>query len=53
MFQCADKLLVMWESIGKDATESFEDIGHSDEAREQLQQFYIGELDSTCVSIYV
>ncbi|MBM6385114.1 MAG: hypothetical protein JSY10_14180 [Paenibacillus sp.] len=42
----------MRENIGKDATESFEDIGHSDEAREQLQQFYIGELDSASVSFF-
>lgn len=33
--------------LGKDATESFEDIGHSDEARELLEKFYIGELDTT------
>ncbi|KAI9250338.1 cytochrome b5 [Helicostylum pulchrum] len=40
----------IYDEAGKDATESFEDIGHSDEAREQLQQFYIGELDSTCAA---
>ena len=32
-------------AIGKDATEAFEDIGHSDEAREMLVKYYIGELD--------
>lgn len=37
-------------NIGKDATESFEDIGHSDEARELLEQFYIGDLDGVSVS---
>lgn len=31
--------------VGKDATESFEDIGHSDEAREILEKYLIGELD--------
>jgi cytochrome b involved in lipid metabolism len=31
---------------GKDATESFEDIGHSDEAREILEKYHIGELDA-------
>jgi cytochrome b involved in lipid metabolism len=34
--------------IGKDATESFEDVGHSDEAREILKTLFIGtfgELD--------
>jgi cytochrome b involved in lipid metabolism len=33
--------------IGKDASEPFEDIGHSDEARELLEKYYIGELDAT------
>lgn len=32
-------------SVGKDATEAFEDIGHSDEAREILEKYLIGELD--------
>lgn len=30
---------------GKDATEAFEDIGHSDEAREILESYLVGELD--------
>lgn len=30
---------------GKDATDDFEDVGHSDDARELLQSFCIGELD--------
>ncbi|EIM22627.1 cytochrome b5 [Wallemia mellicola] len=30
---------------GKDATEAFDDIGHSDEARSQLDSLYIGEFD--------
>lgn len=30
---------------GKDATESFEDVGHSDEARDQLKGLYIGEFE--------
>lgn len=29
---------------GKDATEAFEDIGHSDEARDILKGLYVGEL---------
>lgn len=32
-------------TTGKDATEAFEDIGHSDEAREILEKYYIGELE--------
>ncbi|XP_077420584.1 cytochrome b5 type B [Vanacampus margaritifer] len=35
---------VLLEQAGADATESFEDVGHSTDAREMLQQFYIGEL---------
>ncbi|EOR03666.1 hypothetical protein E3P92_03350 [Wallemia ichthyophaga] len=30
---------------GKDATEAFDDIGHSDEARSQLDKLYIGDFD--------
>ncbi|XP_061559404.1 cytochrome b5 [Phycodurus eques] len=35
---------VLLEQAGTDGTESFEDVGHSTDAREMLQQFYIGEL---------
>ncbi|XP_013882756.1 cytochrome b5 type B [Austrofundulus limnaeus] len=35
---------VLLEQGGADATESFEDVGHSTDAREMLQQYYIGEL---------
>lgn len=30
---------------GKDATEEFEDAGHSKTAREQMETFCVGELD--------
>ncbi|KIJ49574.1 hypothetical protein M422DRAFT_27942 [Sphaerobolus stellatus SS14] len=36
---------VMLAEAGKDATEAFEDVGHSDEAREILQKLYIGEFE--------
>ncbi|KAL5527184.1 hypothetical protein ACEPAG_5975 [Sanghuangporus baumii] len=36
---------VMLAEAGKDATEAFEDVGHSDEAREILQSLYIGEFE--------
>ncbi|KAI8049302.1 cytochrome b5 [Thamnidium elegans] len=36
---------VLLDEAGKDATESFEDIGHSDEAREILSKYLVGELD--------
>lgn len=34
----------MLEQAGRDATESFEDVGHSMDAREMLKQYYIGEV---------
>ncbi|KAG1502827.1 hypothetical protein G6F54_002099 [Rhizopus delemar] len=36
---------VLVDEGGKDATEAFEDIGHSDEAREILENYLIGTLD--------
>ncbi|KAL2842863.1 hypothetical protein BJX68DRAFT_278185 [Aspergillus pseudodeflectus] len=38
---------VLIEVAGTDATQAFEDIGHSDEAREQLEPYYIGDLPDT------
>uniref|UniRef100_A0A6I8S1U8 Cytochrome b5 type B (outer mitochondrial membrane) n=1 Tax=Xenopus tropicalis TaxID=8364 RepID=A0A6I8S1U8_XENTR len=35
---------VLFEQAGADATESFEDVGHSIDAREMLNQYYIGDL---------
>ncbi|KAL5636740.1 hypothetical protein ACGC1H_000645 [Rhizoctonia solani] len=35
---------------GKDATEAFEDVGHSDEAREILQGLYIGDFEGAPLS---
>ncbi|XP_046872156.1 cytochrome b5 [Hypomesus transpacificus] len=35
---------VLLEQAGADATESFEDVGHSTDAREMLLQYYLGEL---------
>ncbi|KAG8437513.1 hypothetical protein GDO86_008281 [Hymenochirus boettgeri] len=35
---------VLFEQAGGDATESFEDVGHSIDAREMLNQYYIGDL---------
>jgi len=34
---------VILAEAGKDATEAFEDVGHSDEARDLLKDMYIGE----------
>jgi cytochrome b involved in lipid metabolism len=35
---------VMLDVGGQDATEAFEDVGHSDEARETLDQLLVGSL---------
>jgi len=35
---------VLLEQTGKDATEEFEDVGHSSDAREVMQKYKIGEL---------
>ncbi|XP_018425922.1 PREDICTED: cytochrome b5 type B isoform X3 [Nanorana parkeri] len=35
---------VLFEQAGGDATESFEDVGHSIDARDMLKQYYIGDL---------
>lgn len=40
-----------WLNVtGKDATEAFEDVGHSDEAREVLNGLYVGDYDGAVVS---
>ncbi|BEI80212.1 hypothetical protein CcaverHIS002_0107410 [Cutaneotrichosporon cavernicola] len=36
---------VLLEEAGRDATEAFEDVGHSDEARELLKTLLIGKLN--------
>ncbi|XP_074142206.1 cytochrome b5 type B isoform X2 [Sminthopsis crassicaudata] len=35
---------VLIEQGGRDATESFEDVGHSVDAKDMLKQYYIGEV---------
>lgn len=40
---------VLIAAAGKDATDDFEDVGHSDDARELMQKYYIGEIDSSSV----
>ncbi|MBA0761781.1 hypothetical protein Gotri_024375 [Gossypium trilobum] len=34
---------------GKDGTNDFEDIGHSEDAREMMEKYYIGEIDEETV----
>lgn len=38
---------VILATTGKDATEEFEDAGHSKSARELMEQYCIGELDTS------
>ena len=35
---------VLMDRAGKDATEDYEDVGHSNEARKTLNRFEVGEL---------
>jgi len=35
---------ILIENAGKDATENFEDVGHSSDAREMLDSYYVGEI---------
>ncbi|KAL2558808.1 Cytochrome [Forsythia ovata] len=36
---------------GKDATNDFEDVGHSDSAREMMDKYYIGEINMSTVPL--
>ncbi|CAA3022054.1 cytochrome b5 [Olea europaea subsp. europaea] len=38
---------VLLTSTEKDATNDFEDVGHSDDAKATMQKFYIGEIDKS------
>ncbi|CDO71358.1 hypothetical protein BN946_scf184908.g116 [Trametes cinnabarina] len=38
---------VILAEAGRDATEAFEDVGHSDEARALLKDMYIGDFEKT------
>lgn len=37
----------MLDVAGQDATEAFNDVGHSDEAREILSRMHIGDLNAS------
>jgi Cytochrome b5-like Heme/Steroid binding domain len=39
--------------VGKDATDAFEDVGHSDEAREILAGLIKGDLERRVLPIFV
>ncbi|KAI3644335.1 hypothetical protein MP228_010499 [Amoeboaphelidium protococcarum] len=38
---------VLLEHAGQDATEAFEDVGHSEDAREQLKDYLVGSLKTS------
>ncbi|XP_021748340.1 cytochrome b5-like [Chenopodium quinoa] len=40
---------VLLTATGKDATEDFEDIGHSDNARDMLKNYYVGDVDVSTI----
>ncbi|KAH8555156.1 cytochrome b5-like heme/steroid binding domain-containing protein [Umbelopsis sp. PMI_123] len=42
---------VLLDEGAKDATEAFEDVGHSDEARELLEKYFIGEVDKASTPV--
>ncbi|XP_074575745.1 cytochrome b5-like [Curcuma longa] len=42
---------VLLAATGKDATNDFEDIGHSSSARDMMAKYYIGEIDPSTVLV--
>lgn len=42
---------VLLTASGKDATVDFEDVGHSDDAKELMNQYFIGEVDRSSVPV--
>lgn len=40
---------VLLAVTGKDATSDFEDIGHSESAREMMEKYHIGEIDASTI----
>jgi len=47
-FHITHFIVPLW--TGQDATEAFEDVGHSDEARELLPAMFVGEFEKSPVS---
>ncbi|XP_073150679.1 cytochrome b5-like [Henckelia pumila] len=40
---------VLLSATGKDATDDFEDVGHSITAKEMMEGFYVGDVDSSTI----
>ena len=36
-------------ATGKDATDDFEDVGHSESARETMNKYYVGDIDISTI----
>ncbi|CAL0306018.1 unnamed protein product [Lupinus luteus] len=41
---------VLLSSTGKDATDDFDDVGHSTSAEAQLEELYVGDIDTSTIS---
>ncbi|KAJ6809450.1 cytochrome b5-like [Iris pallida] len=40
---------VLLSATGKDATDDFEDVGHSTTARAMMEEYFVGEIDATTI----
>ncbi|CAK7349338.1 unnamed protein product [Dovyalis caffra] len=40
---------VLLSATGKDATDDFEDVGHSSSARAMMDEFYVGDIDTATI----
>ncbi|XP_059626171.1 cytochrome b5 [Cornus florida] len=40
---------VLLSATGKDATDDFEDVGHSTSARAMMDEFYVGDIDTSSI----
>lgn len=50
LYALSTNVLIFLIVSGKDATEAFEDVGHSDEARDILKTLYVGDFEGAPVS---
>ncbi|XP_057956963.1 cytochrome b5 [Malania oleifera] len=44
---------VLLSATGKDATDDFEDVGHSSSARSMMDEYYVGEIDASTIPMKV
>lgn len=42
---------ILLSEVGKDATEAFDDVGHSEDARQMLVPMYVGDLEGEAVRL--